>query len=370
MIQKTLTVVLMAVLISFVSACGDKGDIGVKPPQPSTGSPVVPKTKKEEQKEKIKEEAKKAQSVTVDTRTIATRKFGGLYAEITGISGTVGTEHVVNFGERLSYLWHKKLDRKNVSEDAVREADKPIARFLAEPKKMTLKEFVAEADAQVSLVKKHLDTAQACRGYMLSDAECAMFRRLAQSVRGVYLVAYGMTELMPTTEGDLNVKVMEILLRNAGSNYLLTIPAMYDKMLSLGLYQFTSYAVNGVTKDGASKMNLFLPVEVRIPGSVIELQNGQHHRAAYLLALHNFALLAKQTNKKEFQALGKALKEKPGDIVTYMAVAHHAPRPAVASMRRWLAYNAKGPLNDHLRGGLKPYGEKSDNNLRSLGQVV
>lgn len=370
MIQKTLTAVLMAVLMFLVSACGNKEDSGVKPPQPSTGSPVVPKTKKEEQKDKIKEEAKKASSVVVDTRTIATRKFGGLYADITGISGAVGTQHVVNYGEILSDLWHKKLDRKNVSEAVVQEADKPIARFLAEPKKMTLKQFVAEADTQVSLVKKHLDVARVCRGYTLSESECVVFRRLAHDVRGVDIVAYGMTELMPTTEGDLNVKVMEILLRNAGSNYLFTIPAMYDKMLSLGLYQFTSYAVNGVTKDGASKMNLFLPVEVRIPGSVIELQNGQHHRAAYLLALHNFALLAKQTNKKEFQVLGKALKEKPGDIVTYMATAHHAPKPAVASMKRWLAHNAKGSLNDHLRGRLKPYGEKSDNNLRSLEKVV
>ena len=189
-------------------------------------------------------------------------------------------------------------------------------------------------------------------------------------MRGVDLVAYGMTEIMPSAEGDLNVKILEILLRNAGSNYMFTIPALYDRMLSLGFYQFTSYAVNSNAGAGASKMNAFLPKTIQIPGSVIALRNGEHHRAAYLFALDNLANLSKKTNEKEFAALRKALKQKPGDIVTFMATAHHAPGLAIKSARNWLSKGAKSSLNDHLIGRLRPYGKKSDSNLAALERVM
>lgn len=337
--------------------------------EPKATSPV-PKNKKEEQKEKISAAAEKAKTVIVDTSSIEGRKLGGLYADITGITGTVGKSHSVNYGETLAELWNRKLDRKNVSEATIKASAIPIEVFLSEPKKMTLKQFVAEAENQVHFAKKHLDFGAACKGYKLSKEECATFRTLADETRGLDLVAYGMTELMPSAEGSLNVKIMEILLRNAGSNYLCTIPALYDKMLSLGFYQFTSYAVNSNAGQGASKMNTFLSKEAKIPGSVIALRNGDHHRAAYLFALDNFANLAKKTNVKEFAALKRALKQKPGDIVTYVATAHHSPKLALRSMKSWLLKGAQGSLNGHLVGRLKPYGKKSDNNLAALEKVV
>jgi hypothetical protein len=171
---------------------------------------------------------------------------------------------------------------------------------------------------------------------------------------------------MPAADGNLNVKIMEILLRNAGSNYLFTIPALYDKLLSLGLYQFTSYAVNSGTKQGASRINAFLPTLVRIPGSVIELRNGEHHRAAFLFSLDNLANLVKKVDKKEFQALKNVRRMKPGDIVTFMATAHHAPGLAIRNARAWLQQGGKGSLNAFLKGRLVSYGRKSDNNLVAL----
>lgn len=376
--SKTATLFLVAVL-SLLAACSKKEEVATTEPKVPASAPS-PKTKqeiekekqerKEEQKEKIDNHAKKTSSTTVDTSSIAGRKLGGLYSDLTGITGMVGVRHEIDFGELLADLWKRKLDRKKVSEATVKAADIPIARYVNEPKKMTLKAFVGDAEKEVARVKANLNFEAACKGYQLSQAECKMFRSLALDVRGVDLVAYGMTELMPSAEGDLNVKIMEILLRNAGSNYLFTIPALYDQMLSLGFYQFTSYAVNGSSGQGASKMNTFLPKEVRIPGSVIALKNGEHHRAAYLFALDNLANLAKRTNAKEFAALKKALKQKPADIVTFMATAHHAPGLALRCMKSWLSKGAKGSLNGHLVGRLKPYGKKSDNNLAALEKAL
>ncbi len=363
-------------VIFFMVACGKKEETSAPvlvQPLPLPSTPVPVKTKDEqidEKKEALRLHAENAKVVTVDASSIAGRKLGGLYSDITGIKGVVGKSYQINYGEILVGLWERKLDRKNVSQATITASEEPIKLFLEQPKKMTLKVFIAEADTQVTLVKRALDFGLACKGYKLSTSECVVFQSLAKSVRGVDLVAYGMTEIMPSAEGDLNVKIMEILLQNAGSNYMFTIPALYDRMLSLGFYQFTSYAVNGGTGQGASKMNAFLPRIARIPGSVISLRNGEHHRAAFLFALDNLANLSKRTNEKEFTALRKALKQKPGDIVTFMATAHHAPGLAIKSARKWLSKGAKGSLNQHLIGRLQSYGKKSDSNLAALEKVL
>ena len=367
---------LMTTLL-FLFACGKKEDkphpVPIVPPQSLKTEPVPVKTREdriEEQKDSLQLHIERSVPVLVDTRSIAGRKLGGLYSDITGIEGVVGTSYHINYGKNLVNLWIRKLDRKNVSEATIQSSDIPIQIYLEDPRKMTLKQFIAEAEREVTLIKRSLDFAAACKGYRLDANECAVFTKLAQQVRGVDLVAYGMTEIMPSAEGDLNVKIMEILLRNAGSNYMFTIPALFDRMLSLGFYQFTSYAVNGGTGQGASKMNKFLPDIVQITGSVITLRNRDHHRAAYLFALNNLANLAKKTNAKEFVALRVALKKKPGDIVTFMATAHHAPRLAIRSARHWLAKGAKDPLNNHLIGRLRAYGAKSDSNLLALEKVT
>lgn len=338
----------------------------VVPKSPVTIPSPPQKSEIQKKKEEINGLAQQVAPVVVDTSSIAGRKLGGLYADIVGIEGTLGKAHSVNYGENLSILWHKKLDRKSVSPATIKAADEPIRVYVTEPKKMSLVQFVKEADAQVAVVKKHLDHQALCKAYSMDRAECEVFKKLAHDVRGIDLVAYGMTEIMPSAEGDLNVKVLEILLTNAGSNYMFTIPALYDRMLSLGFYQFTSYALNDVTKEGASSVNRFLPAGFKIPGSVIALRNGEHHRAAYLFALHNLARLAKVTTTKEFEVLKVALKRKPGDIVTYMATAHHAPGLALRNAKSWLASGAKAPINNYLKGRLKPYGNKSDNNLAAL----
>lgn len=371
--NKIATYLVVVSLVSCLFACNKKDTVPTATP-PTSSSPASEKLSieklKDQKKEAIKDHGEKGVAEIVDTRAIQGRKLGGLYSDITGIEGLVHASHKINYGELMADLWMRKLDRKNVSDATIKSAEEPIKLFLEKPKKMTLKQFVAEADSQVTLVKRALDFGVVCKGYRLNGVQCEVFKSLALAVRGTDLVAYGMTEIMPTSEGDLNVKVLEILLQNAGSNYMFTIPALYDGMLSLGFYQFTSYAVNGVRNEGASRMSSYLPKTIQIPGSVIALRNGDHHRAAYLFALNNLAVLAKQTNKKEFNALQKALKQKPGEIVTFMATAHHAPGLAIRSAKNWLSSGAKGTLNKHLIGRLSPYGAKSDNNLAALKKVT
>jgi hypothetical protein len=220
---------------------------------------------------------------------------------------------------------------------------------------------------------------------------------ISKMLRGVDLVAYGMTELLPSSEGDFNVKFMRIILENAGSNYLMAIPAMSDMYLSFGLYQFTSYALrdDAERKAGVSKVNYFLPERYRIPGSVIKLRNGENHRAAYLFAVHNILMLVRNLNDKQLRNLDKVYKQKGGDIVTYVATSHHAPKLAQTAMISWLSdrvyvkkvtkkvagkkttvkekrveKGGSGHINPHLKDRLVKYGEKTDKNLEALEKIL
>jgi hypothetical protein len=383
--KNSLRPLLLFLSMSFgllLSSCEKKEVTSEKKPALRQDAASVPRKpteqvdKREQQKATLARIASTSKPVRVDFTSIAVRakgkprKLGDLYSELTGVEGVVPNWKDVNFTERLQLMWTRKLDRDNVSGATIDHAHTPLTRYVENPDKKSLKEFAAEAEQSVALIKKNLDKDGVCKEYKLTPQECAVWKAFLDQVRGIDLLAYGLTELMPSSEGELNVALLDILLRNAGATYLFTIPALHDRLLSLGLYQFTYYAVNGHSGQGASRVNKHLPPHLRIPGSVVHLSGSDHHKAAYLFALDNFANLAKNISNREFTALKAALRKKPGDIVTYMAAAHHAPGLAMKSMKGWLANGAKKDLNAHLEGRLVPYGKKSDNNLAALEKVL
>jgi hypothetical protein len=152
----------------------------------------------------------------------------------------------------------------------------------------------------------------------------------------------------------------------------MAIPAMYDQYLSLGLYQFTSLALrhDAEAVKGASIANKHLPEAYQIPGSVIMLRGSMNHRAAYLFVIHNFAEMVKRTNAKEIAVLKRVSRQYHGDMVTFMACAHHSPGLAIRSMKIWLGKGGNGAFNPNLVGRLKSYGKKTDNNLSALHSYV
>ncbi len=390
--MKAFKYVVFVLLFSAIFGCGEKRDTVTKPvvtpaPKSADGDYAV---KKEIQKEVLKGHAEKATPKSVNFGDLTGRNLGGLYSDMLGVSGVIPKTATVNFTDNLAVMWFKKLDRKRgVSEAVIDNAHSPITNFKADPKKMSLKKFLSDAQKEVDVVKKNINWVGVCKSYGLDDRRCVLLQKIANDIRGVDLVAYGMTELMPSAEGDLNVKVLSLLLQEAGSNYVMAIPAMYDSYLSLGLYQFTSFALrdDGQMLEGASRINRHLPETYRIPGSVIKLRNGENHRAAYLFAIHNVTGLVKnsssikpkvkskkgkkQTAKSsELETLEKVHKIRAGDIVTYIATAHHAPTLAIKCARNWLASGATEEINAHLVGRLKQYGKKTNKNLLALEKSV
>ena len=406
----SLKLFLVSIVLALVSAgCSEKsntvsgkvsGAQVAKKPQVAEPTRAQMEAKKDLQKDNLAAISSNIGGQRVDFSSLEGREISDLYKVMSGLDGVVQSHTVkvkgkrgkvttktavfvpklavVNYGQTLKSMWIGKLDRKKgVSDATIDNSHTPLAVYSEDPKTMNLKQFIAAAQSEVNVVNKSLNWAGVCKSYKLGRDECAVFKSIGMDIRGIDLVAYGMTELMPSADGQLNVNFVDILLRHAGSNYLMAIPAMYDKYLSLGLYQFTSLALRDDDEGakGASRVNRFLPGYNRIPGSVIKLRNGQNHRAAYLFALHNFANMVQKTSSKEFVVLRSIVtnRTRQGDLVTYMACAHHAPGLALRSMKVWLGKGANGSIQSSLLGrlsGASGYGYKTYRNLFALEQYA
>lgn len=98
---------------------------------------------------------------------------------------------------------------------------------------------------------------------------------------------------MDKNSPEFNDKVFTLLLENAGKEYLLFFPALGDNLLSYGPYQITHAAVDG--KNGGATMadDRFTGGKMLKTRDIRKFPLEDHHKAAYLLALTNVALLVK-----------------------------------------------------------------------------
>lgn len=296
------------------------------------------------------------------------RVFGDLYSKYTGIEGTVPAEVTINFEEKLDEMWNEKLNKfpNNVAQQFYEEKVKEYDVLKSE--KPSLEEYISEAQEVITEVNQNLDWNKIKKLKDLSKKEEALLKKAMSKINGRDLISYALTEIMPSKEGELNKNVLEFLLKNAGREYVELIPAMHDVMTSFGPYQVTSGAVYDVlgTKQGASIINQALPEESRIPGSVSLLEGDDHHKAAYLFAINNYANLINKLNtpqKKTFENLALSKKE---DLISYMATSHHLPRYAIDSYKRYLDNKTKTSYEISCGKALKLYTKKTKANMKAV----
>lgn len=170
---------------------------------------------------------------------------------------------------------------------------------------------------------------------------------------------------MPSRDGQLNKLILDFLLKNAGREYIESIPAMYDPKTSFGPYQFTEYALYEVPrrgKRGASIINQAVKESEKIPGSVALLRGEQHYKAAFLFMIENIANLV----NKRCAALNSVWRANKDDLIMFVATSHHMPSPALNAARRWLDNWARLPFYISCGSHLRRYALKTKANLESL----
>lgn len=315
--------------------------------------------------------AKSAPSIK---RTYATGKLEGktlsdLYARYLGVSNKtkIGNRITIDFQKNFSNMWQKKNARcgsavvKQASEKLVYEYDKSSTPI-------SFSEYKDHTGNVVEVLKKGINWTKVKNIMRLSQKDAELVRDISLSFNGKDMTAYILAELMPSADGKLNVAMLDFILRNAGKEYIEGIPALYDSKTSFGPYQFTEYAVFSVRKDirGASVINQAVTANQKIPGSVIRLRGDDHHRAAYLFAVYNLALMVKALNAHEKQELRKSWKKNRDDLFFYCATAHHSPVDARRAAKLWLDNDAKYSFEKSCNWHIASYAKKTRRNLAAI----
>ncbi len=312
-----------------------------------------------------------AAPVSVETGDLAGRKFNpdGLYAVWTGFQGTVPARARIDFHSLLQKAWERKCRKNECTPSAKALARDVVKKYPQRPTRMSLADYLKVVEREI--VQTYADTDWDIIGaeYRLSRQEKATLMTLMKAVGARELIAYSLTELMPSErDGNLNVAVLTFLLTYAGREYVELLPAVNDGYASFGPYQFTSLALynDGREVRGASKANRALSKK-RVPGSVVRLKNHEHHRAAWLLAIDNLAKVVRNSTTKELTTLAR-VAQRPSELVKVIACGHHAPAPCRIAAVRWVARGAHGEFA--IKGRVESYLIKTRTNYTALQKHV
>jgi len=302
------------------------------------------------------------------TETLYGKKAGDLYSNYIGVNGMIPDTLEVDFKKQLDDMYSKKIKKSN---------NKVIENFYNNhvknfnPKKthkMSINRYISRAQNSMNNVNRNIDWNKVGELKDLDKERLDLLKQISNSLDGKDLISYSLTELMPSKDGPMNVDMMNFMLENAGTKYVELIPALGDKLASIGPYQFTSYAVYDTPneKRGASIINQALPKKIQIPGSVTKLQGDDHHKAAYLFAINNLAYLIKDLNKEEVEVLSKKGINNMENIVKFIATSHHHPESGKKIAKKWLDNGGDSDFTDFCSGRFIEYSKKTDANYDEI----
>lgn len=285
-----------------------------------------------------------------------------------GFKGTIPDSTNIDWNRNIVSLWNQKLRINNVSKATQGAAGGIINRYRYQGREtMTINEHMTALDADLTKIKAELNWSQICIDYDLDPNKCRLFVYTAYNLDAKMLTAYSLTELMPYTDGKKNVVMMDLYMETAGRNYLDSIPALGDTYLSMGRYQFTSYAV-GADDDGLRPTNKIASYSLTydIPGSVVKLEGIQNDYAAYYFSVYNLMSLIKKLNNKQVVKYAYTCANRKDELVQYIATAHHNPKWARKRAIEWISDSCQKPLISYQGERLEIYSIKTRSNYENL----
>ncbi|MEI6280691.1 MAG: hypothetical protein WCP17_01685 [bacterium] len=307
------------------------------------------------------------------TEGLVGHKFGDLYSDYTGINGTVPPSANINFHEQLRILNEKKVsyaETHDKPDTAFKSCNQRLLKEYSDmdPERTNFESYQKDIKFSIREVIKNIDWNIVQKKMNLSNEELFVLVGIAKSLLAKHLTACAFTELLPAPDGRLNKNVFNFLLKNAGSRYIYSLPAVHDVKASFGPYQFTSFALkdDGDEVVGASIINHALPESKRICRSVDELRDLDHHKAALLFSIYNLSHLIRELNSKQLATLRLSSKNNITAVVQFIATAHHSPEHAITAAKRWLDSGAKKQFEVSCHDSLRLYAHKTRANLAVL----
>jgi hypothetical protein len=303
------------------------------------------------------------------TGTLEGRTLSDLYARYLGVGNRtiIGKYINIDFQRNFEAMWQKKNLRCNST--VVKQASQKLINEYSQHATFTsFNEYKNHVTVVVNELKRNINWGVVKNKTNLSQKDVDLVKAITVSFNGQDMTAYILTELMPSSDGALNVKMLDFILRNAGKEYIEGIPALYDQKTSFGPYQFTEYAVYATPREkrGASVVNEAVSANEKIPGSVIRLRGDDHHRAAFLFAIYNLCEMVKALNGTEKKVLESYWKRNKDDLFFYCATAHHNPAAARKAARTWLDHKMRYSFERSCNRRIVGYAEKTRKNLAAM----
>ncbi len=337
---------------SFVYGCSDSLDW-----QASGGQQGVDETKK---------------VLTADDR-LEGHRLEGLRARYAGReTGTVfDSDSSGSFESELDEAWQEKR-RMASNEPAVdRVVDRKVEQYDAESaRKMTLDGYLRHLDTAFDDSYNDTEWDDLQENFHLQDDDVEAVKAALGKVSGRSLGAFVMTELFPSDpdpwrfNAKKNEAVLDYSLQNAGVEYMRLQPALFDKYLSFGPFQNSSFVVRNdaeITR-AANKMNDVLSVEQRVPGSMQDLQGDDHVDAAYGALTAKLVRLTRETDS----TVSKTLQSASGRSMAMLAAGlHHNPSDAWEAVGKWSEKG--GRLEPDWFGSTRRYVRQTELNYVELG---
>jgi hypothetical protein len=202
----------------------------------------------------------------------------------------------------------------------------------------------------------------------VKDTSCGSYKKIMGRFNGQHIVAYGMTEIFPAQNGLYNFRALDTLLQHAGENYINSIPALGDTLLSRGIYQFTSHAVrrDNTAVGGANFVDNH--AGMKLPGSVLYLNGRDSHKAAFEFAAYNIGMLVRKLDKQELNTLVN--KCSIDQLTEVIATSHHQPSRAVSNAQRWIHAGCVKPYRTYTGEHLGTYARKTAINYSALKKYL
>jgi hypothetical protein len=320
------------------------------------------------------------------------RKLGPQFARYFGIdSDAIKNVEQMDFKFQLAQLWQQKFDLLRgdepeeeyaVHHEGVLPAIEHLYRSYEPPRPgegETILNYRRSAFDSIQSVKNEFNSSELSKRFVLKQHQLKAIERFMTSIDPELLLSYAITELMPSNHGGINVDAFDFLLQNAGRGYVERIPALGDRLLSFGPYQFTSIALrdsidakNRPVLHGASRIDATLR-HSQIPPNVVSLRGDDHHKAAYLFAAYNLTHLAKDIGEQACEELLRHQNELDDAVRDYVIAAHHRPAEARSAFKklmehkRKVAHGAKQKtLSDFCKPDVCTYVKKAQINRKAV----
>ena len=300
-----------------------------------------------------------------------TRAMGWSYASLLGLKSHDGKPAVlpvdkitVNWGDNMEALWAHKLATTHPTDAAKTWASRIVYAYRHHRRDTkSIMVFINNADMSAKQMNRSIDYDGLCGKYHVHS--CTRYKQVMGRINGPMLVSYGMTENSAGTNGNLNYSILDTLLRNAGENYVHSIPSQGDPLLSTGFYQFTSQAIR---RDDSGKLGGVNTIDafshVHTSDSVITLKSNAAHNAAFELAAYNLMVTMRNMNDHDAGLL--ATKCSAEGLTQLVAISHHAPTGGWNAGKAWVHGGCSKPLSAYLHGDLKTYALKTASNMHAI----